>query len=707
MPSFLLILIVIISTFQLAHADDVFDLSLEELQSIKVEVASLFEDDILDIASSTAVLHHSDWQNRNASTLGQALEAVPSVFANTIWGGSEVIAIRGYATELSVRGVSYTIDNLPLGTYTYANTGYAIPRMPLPLMQQVEMIRGPGSALYGSDAFHGVLAFKLANEPISHSTGQLQLGTNKQQVNLLNTQISEHWQINSGIAYEQDGPHDPSYQYTNPNTGEIKTSQRKQSMENISAYVKATHGSISGHGKWSSLLFYNTLKADGFQGLGQQFFIPFSSLFDLKSTSLTTDADTTDGDSRFLLTGLSHEIRFHNAMQLKNQVYFWRSEHQWAFDNRGLPDTLTTLSGNILPCKTSVDSTSSNPLFCQHVRTQRNNEQRSGYQVQLKQRYSPLNTQWILGAGHDQIKITNSRFERRDINNNVLIGANNDFQGDSRHLSHLLAQARTGFQDNRWLLSYGLRWDNYSDADDHVSPRLGLVHKINKQWRQKLLYSHAYRAPTAVELKGSSASLLGNVDLKSETIDTYEYVLMYQQPNFQLEGVFFASEWEDAIALVPVSNFSNTNRYQNIKNNHAQGIEISATKLINSWTLKTNISHVRSENKDDNIDYQAFPKTMLSLNSEKKITERSTLGIWYRHMRDYALGDDTVLFSDRDQQYHRFDLYASHRFSHHTKVGMSVYNLFDQSLPLPSYYGSEDGWQDLGRQINVYLEQHF
>ena len=237
MPSFLLILIVIISTFQLAHADDVFDLSLEELQSIKVEVASLFEDDILDIASSTAVLHRSDWQNRNASTLGQALEAVPSVFANTIWGGSEVIAIRGYATELSVRGVSYTIDNLPLGTYTYANTGYAIPRMPLPLMQQVEMIRGPGSALYGSDAFHGVLAFKLANEPISHSTGQLQHGTNKQQVNLLNTQISEHWQINSGIAYEQDGPHDPSYQNTNPNTGEIKTSLRKQSMEIISAYV--------------------------------------------------------------------------------------------------------------------------------------------------------------------------------------------------------------------------------------------------------------------------------------------------------------------------------------------------------------------------------------------------------------------------------------------------------------------------------------
>jgi len=48
----------------LAHAEDVFDLSLEELQNIKVNVASLFEDNPLDVASSTAVLYQRDWQNR-------------------------------------------------------------------------------------------------------------------------------------------------------------------------------------------------------------------------------------------------------------------------------------------------------------------------------------------------------------------------------------------------------------------------------------------------------------------------------------------------------------------------------------------------------------------------------------------------------------------------------------------------------------------
>ncbi len=692
---------------EFSYSDDVFDLSLEELQSIRVEVASLFEDSALDVASSTAVLYQQDWQQRGASTLGQTLEAVPSVFADTTWGGSEVLAIRGYATELSVRGIAYTMNGIPLGSYTYANTGYSIPRMPLPLMQQVEMIRGPGSAIYGNDAFHGVLAFKLANAPVSQSLGYTQLGANNRQVSLLNSHFSGNWDVHSGVAYEQDGPYDQPYEYVDPNSGANQTSQRAQSLENISAYLSMNYGSISNGGKWSSLLFYNELDADGFPGIGRQFFEPLTASFDLDSTSLSTDTDITDTDSQFLLTGLSHEIKMGHDIQIKNQIYFWQSEHLWTFDNRGYPDAITTLGNTTLPCKTDENSTSPNPLYCKHLRTQEDNEQRAGYQLQIKQQHNALNTQWVVGAGYDEIKITDSRFEIRDLNDNLMIGYDNAFKDDQRFLNHVFAQARTGFDDDTWLLSYGVRWDSYSDADNHTSPRIGLVHKINEHWRQKILYGHAYRAPTALELKGSSSSVLGNTDLKPETIDTYEYVLMYHQSDLQLEAVFFTSEWQDAIALVPVPNISSTNQYQNIKNNDAQGLEFTVNKLINKWQLKANASYVKSENKSDDVDYQAFPEIMLSLNVEHQLSQRSRIGAWYRHMQDYALGDDTNLFTDNNESYQRFDLYASHVFQANTKLGMNVFNLFDQTLPLPSYYGSENGLEDRGREVNIYLEQRF
>ena len=691
----------------LVHAEDVFDLSLEELQNIKVNVASLFEDNPLDVASSTAVLYQRDWQNRGTSTLGHTLEAVPSVFAGSTWGGSEVLAIRGYATELSVRGISYTMNGIPLSTYTYANTGYAIPRMPLPLIQQVEMIRGPGSALYGSDAFHGVLAFELANEPVSTTIGNTQLGANKQQVNLLNSSIAPTFNLHWGVAYEQEGPYDTHYDYTDPFNGETRSSERDQSSQNMSAYLSANTGEIHGKGKWSALFFFNEFEASEFQGIGRQFFLPLANAFDLESTSLSTNTDTTDTDSNFLLVGLTHEKALGDTLQLKNQVYFWQSEHLWTFDNRGYPDSLTTLGGTPLACKQSEASLSPNPLYCSHIRTQQDDEQRLGYQIQLKQKQETSNTQWAIGAGYDEITITDSRFERRDLNGDLMIGYDNAFKDDTRYLSHILAQARTGFSDNQWLLSYGFRWDSYSDANDHLSPRIGLVHKINSHWRQKLLYGHAYRAPTALELKGSSASVLGNVDLDPEIIDTYEYILMYQKTNLQLEAVVFASEWQDAIALVPVSSASSTNRYQNIKDNHAQGLEMSVRKTIHNWSVMANASYVESENKSDNLDYQAFPKVMLSMNVENHLSQSMSLGLWYRHMQDYALGDDALLFADRDQQYHRFDVYGGYQVLPDTKIGFNVFNLFDQALPLPSYYGSENGWQDVGRQVNIHLQQRF
>ncbi len=541
---FLITLCTIFGSINMGVADDLFELSLSDLENITVQVASLFEDDAMDVASSVAVIEHSHWHNRGSLTLGQTLEAVPAVFANSTWGGSEVLAIRGYATELSVRGISYSLDGIPLGTYVYANTGYAIPRMPLDLMQRIEMIRGPGSALYGSDAFHGVLSFNLARAPISQTQAEVSLGSNHlQQFSTTNSTVNQKWRMDSGLSYQQDGPYDYAYEYTNPDSGAIESSTRDQSIKNLSAFIKAEYGSrTDSSGKWTSIAFHNSLEARQFQGIGRQFFSPLENIIQLESLSLSTNTDSSDTDSQFSLISIRNDVLLDNAMELKNQIHFWQSEHLWTFDNRGYPDSLTTIGNITFACKTNEADTTNNRLYCPHLRTQSANEQRIGYQVQIKQQDKQWNTQWIIGAGYDQIKVLESRFERRDLNDDLMIGYDNTYEGDERQLSHALAQGRTGFNNDKWLLSYGVRWDNYSDADDHLSPRLGLVHRINEHWREKLLYGHAYRAPTALELKGSSSSVLGDQNLKAETIDSFEYVLMYQNTDFTFESVFFTSK---------------------------------------------------------------------------------------------------------------------------------------------------------------------
>ena len=274
-------------------AEDLFELSLMELQSIPVEVASLFEDSILDVASSTASISRRDWQNRGSLTLGQALESVPSVFTNTTLGGTEAIAIRGFATELSVRGIAHSLDGVPLGSYTYASPGYTLPRAPLNLFNQVEMIRGPGSTLYGNDAFHGVISMELYNGSSNGSEATLQAGSGEQfDAAVVSSFNQDKWRIHGGINATQDGNHDIEFSYTDIVSGELKDSSREHNFENNSAFLNIQYGLVSdAKGQFSATVFHNDFLSSEFQGLGSQFYQNIPSIFDIESISLSGESE--------------------------------------------------------------------------------------------------------------------------------------------------------------------------------------------------------------------------------------------------------------------------------------------------------------------------------------------------------------------------------------------------------------------------------
>ncbi len=173
-----------------------------------------------------------------------------------------------------------------------------------------------------------------------------------------------------------------------------------------------------------------------------------------------------------------------------------------------------------------------------HTLFQGTDESRTGFYTQVKQAINRFNTQWVVGAGYDQIKITDGKFERINEQGITSQLVSSSYIGSDRELGHLLAQARSGFLNNQLLVTYGARWDYYSDVKNHISPRLGLVYKTTDALTQKLLFGHAYRAPTALEQFGSGA-VLGDINLKPETIETYEFINIYRQPNYEIERCYF------------------------------------------------------------------------------------------------------------------------------------------------------------------------
>jgi len=72
-------------------------------------------------------------------------------------------------------------------------------------------------------------------------------------------------------------------------------------------------------------------------------------------------------------------------------------------------------------------------------------------------------------------------------------------------------------------LTLGVRYDHYSDFGGTTNPRIGYVHEFENEMIVKLLYGRAFRAPNNNELYSiNNPAVVGNPDLEPETIETLE-----------------------------------------------------------------------------------------------------------------------------------------------------------------------------------------
>lgn len=115
-----------------------------------------------------------------------------------------------------------------------------------------------------------------------------------------------------------------------------------------------------------------------------------------------------------------------------------------------------------------------------------------------------------------------TKFESSDtLESKISLGADISDPNFSRDIASLYVNDKYSVYSDLDI-SAGLRYDNYSDFGDAISPTLGLVYRLTNQWRVKALYAKAFRAPSWVELTSNS-------NLKAETSDSFEAGVVYKQ----------------------------------------------------------------------------------------------------------------------------------------------------------------------------------
>ncbi len=245
------------------------------------------------------------------------------------------------------------------------------------------------------------------------------------------------------------------------------------------------------------------------------------------------------------------------------------------------------------------------------------------------------------------------------------------------------------------IFNAGVRYDYYDTFGSTTNPRLAIIYNPFEKTTFKLLYGRAFRAPNVYEFyyQSSISNMKSNPNLKPETIKTYE--LVYEQYiGDSLRGTVagFYYKIKDLISQTtdPADNLL---VYMNIEEVEAKGLEL---ELEGRWAsgLEGRISYTfqETENKKTGEILTNSPKHLAKMNlTLPLIKEKLFAGIeeQYMSIRKTLAGDKLDGFFITNLTLFSQNLLKG------LEISGSIYNLFDKKYIDP---GSEEHVQDAIQQ---------
>jgi len=223
---FLLITFLILPVHAEMSTQDLLELSLQELMQVKVSVASKHEESTRNAPASVTVISDQEIKQLGVQTLSELLNYVPGFqnYMSPHESNRSMILARGLS-DIYGRSLLFMIDGKRINDEYTGGVTYGDHLISLKNIKQVEIIRGPGSALYGSNAFSGVINI-ITNK---QNTAQATLGSNNSRgvFGAFNTKVSE-FSLDGRINFHEN--HGESYQNLTDKNGSNKSSRDPQQV---------------------------------------------------------------------------------------------------------------------------------------------------------------------------------------------------------------------------------------------------------------------------------------------------------------------------------------------------------------------------------------------------------------------------------------------------------------------------------------------
>jgi outer membrane receptor for ferrienterochelin and colicins len=673
--------------------------------------ASGFEQKITDAPASISVLSQQDLQQKRYSNLAQALEDVEGIDVRQGTGktGGLNISIRGLPSEYTLILIDgrrqNSAGNVTPNGFNETATSYM---PPMSAIERIEVIRGPMSTLYGSDAMGGV-------------------------VNIITKKVAKDW--GAAISLEHSFQENRDY-------GETSSTSLYASGPLIDNLLGlAVRGSLFDRGA-SDLSFANdsTVSKRGAAPVEGRNHTVGARLtltphdnhdfsLDLEQGRQVYNNDdcqlgTLDGKSGGSAVDGCNIERPTQINGYDDELVFERDQFALSHTARlgfgtldsSLTHNTTETIGRTIPGTRGVAYTGYPAIV-------------AGNDRELKSTDLIFDSKLVSPLGDSHIATVGGQYWDAKVSDGI---ASEDFQQTSWAL----------FVEDEWRLRHdlaltlGARYEDHEAFGGHVSPRAYLVWNTSDNWTLKGGVSRGYKTPTLNQLHDGISGVtgqgrtitIGSPDLEPEITTNTEFGVYFDNlagfdANVTLFHNTFKDKIDDGTPLANCNFSANPNQpgcvslgsgftqesfaqSVNIGEAETQGLELAGGwQFAPAWKLAMNYTYTDSEQKsgiNQGAPLTNTPEHMAHARLSWTTSERLTL--WFKG--EYR--GERARFTDRYENltaanqalqdqvgdlkaYEVFHLGGSYKASENLTLNATLYNAFDKDFTKGKTYTTNNG----------------
>ena len=693
------------SPLLLANADlneefnDAVDDSLEDFYG---------DEDFISIATGNKVLIHKapaittvitrkEIDNLGATHLDEVLERVPGLHVSfsSVSRNDPIYSIRGIKTGFNPQ-ILVLLNGVEFKNSFSGGLPYTF-RYPLANVERIEVIRGPGSALYGADAFSGVINIITSQVKGEQATVGGRIGS----FNSYDFWLQAESKLDEGfwrLSLEKqisDGDDEriASADLQTVFDGAFGTNVSLAPTALDSRYdILNIHADI----KWQNWQWDNWYwqQSDGGLGPGG------AQVLDPKGFQ----------DVDLFRSLLKFENKINDNLGVSSYISWMKTTNDSYF--------VLFPSGTVLPIGSDGNINFSNIAgIVQFTDGYIGNPKsvQKDFRFHLGMSWSGWDRHKItMAIGYSDFNVKAEEFKNFgpgviDGNKAFVDGALSNVTGTpyifipnvSRRNSYTLIQDEWKL-GNDLELTLGLRYDDYSDFGSNINPRAALVWQANHNITAKLLYGSAFRAPSFNEMfLINNPSALGNPDVQPEEIDTWEVALEYK-PSFDVRLAVNIYQYK-AVDLIDKAPSLEGLKTANIRDQNGFGLESEMEWKINDGILLyVNYSWHNSEDDKTKERVADVPKQLFYLDLSYKLNDTWHIGsqLWWVGDRKRTAIDSRDAIDD----YFLTNIKLAWQVLPSVQLQSIVKNVFDESAAEPSNGRIVNDYQREGRSFWLTLE---